>query len=124
MGGVAPNHGPQGDHHLVATASRQALGHQGDLKAAGHPGHIQLGTGITGVDTVTQEAVEAAAQQLAGHQVIKTGNHDRDTQTSRIGEPPFKNRHASDHKDAHAPVEQHQGHPGEAAKQDQAIGAT
>ena len=124
MGGVATNHRTKGDNHLIATAGRQALGHQGDLKAAGHPGHIQLGTGIAGVNAVTGEAVEATAQQLAGHQVIETGNHNRDTQTSRIGEPPFKNRHASDHKDAHAPVEQHQGHPGEAAKQDQAIRAT
>ena len=90
MGGVATDDGSQGDHHLITAAGGKPLGQQGNLKTAGHPGHIQLGAGGGGVDAVAGKAIEATAQQFAGDQVIEPGNDNRQAQTCRVGEPTFE----------------------------------
>ena len=90
VGGVAADHRAEGDHHLIAAAGRQPLGHQGNLEAAGHPGHIQLGAGGGGVDAVAGEAVETAAEQLARHQIVEAGDHDREAEIRRVGEATFE----------------------------------
>jgi len=78
MGCVTTDHGPQGDDHLVATAGRQALGHQGNFETAGHPGHIQLATAGGHINAVAAEAIKAAAEQLARDQIIETGDNHGD----------------------------------------------
>jgi len=122
VGGVSPDDGPQGDHHLIPPAGRHFLGHQGNFKTPRNPGHIQLRALGGGIDAMPGKAIQAAAEKLACDQVIEASDHQGDAQARDGGERSLVDGQCSDHEIAHAPVQQHQPDPGQPPDEDQSVG--
>ena len=93
MGRVAADHRTQGDQHLVLTRAGHLLGHDRQFERTRHPGHVQLGAGLRHIHAMALEAVETAAQQLGGDQIIETGHDDADAQPGCVRETSFKRGH-------------------------------
>lgn len=74
VAGAAPDDSPQADDRVVLAALGHLGGDEGDLESAGDPGHLD----ILLVDTMADQAVHGAPQELRGDEFIEPGGHDAD----------------------------------------------